>query len=185
MRITILLPALLAACSPLDNPGVRTVGIDLVPALPEDLPEELVELDVGAIAVSTGRIEAQAIYDDGFIEGAGLPVPPDGLSYYGVLGFAEDPRDELVHDHEEFDPGPPGFAWDAVIGPLRREEDGHTSLLFLASDTAPYELAALRTTLIVVSSSDAPTAETATMVLAGEFEFTETGAVAAGHSHGP
>lgn len=177
--------ALLAGCSPLDNPGVRKVGIDLVAALPAEPGDDLADLDLNVLAAATGRVEAQPIYDDGFIEGVGLPPAPDGRSFYAVFGFADDPRAEFAHDPTEVDLGPPGFAWDAVVGPLRREDDGHTSVLFLGGDVDPFDLGALRTALIVISSADAPTSDTATIVLAGEFEFVETGAVAAGHHHGP
>lgn len=180
MRLALLA---LAGCAPLDDAGVRLVGIDLVPVLAEELPEGLVDLDRDAIAASTGRIETQPFYGDGFLEGKGLPVPPDGWLFYGVLGFAHEPREELVHGHDEEE------THDAedtvVVGPLQREEDGHTSLTFFASDTAPHDLGALRTAQIVVSSSAEPTDETAATALEGEFEFTETGAVATGHSHGP
>lgn len=180
MRITLLA---LASCAPLDDAGVRLVGIDLVPVLAEELPEGLVDLDRDAIATSTGRIETQPFYGDGFLEGEGLPVPPDGWSFYGVLGFAHEPREELVHGHDEDEPHD---AEDAVvIGPLQREEDGHTSVTFFASDTAPHDLGALRTAQIILSSSAEPTDETAAIVLAGDFEFVDTSVTTGGHSHGP
>lgn len=182
---TLILAALLASCAPLDDAGVRLVGIDLVPALAEELPEGLVALDRDAIAASTGRIETQPFYGDGILEGDGLPIPPDGWLYYGVLGFAHEPREELVHGHDEADEGPHDAEETVVIGPLEREEDGHTSVTFFASDTAPHDLGALRTAQIVVSSSAEPTHETAAIVLAGDFEFIDTSVAAGGHSHGP
>lgn len=104
------------------------VGIDLVPVPIVDPAPELDGLDLDAIAASTGRVEVQPLYEDGFIEDASLPVAPDGLGYFGVLGFVDGPRDALEHGHDEMDVEPADFAWDAIVGPLRREEDGHTRL---------------------------------------------------------
>lgn len=184
MRRVFLVSALLLGCSPLVDAGVRSVGIDLSPVVPVEA-DDLGDLDVDAVGSSTGRIEAQPIYDDGSIEVVGFPPAPEGRAFFGVLGFAEEPRADLVHHEDEDDMGPSGFAWDAVVGPLRREEDGHTSLLFLASDVDPYDLGALRTALIVVTASTEPTPDDATILLAGEFEFVETGVTTEGHGHGP
>lgn len=184
MRFAPSLILVLTGCSPLGDAGVRMVGIDLLPVPITAAAPELDGLDLDAIAASTGRVEVQPLYDDGFIEDASLPVVPDGLGYYGVLGFVEDERDALDHGHDAMPVEPADFPWDAIVGPLRREEDGHTSVLFFASDADPFDLAALRTAQIVVSAAE-PTPETATLLLAGEFEFVDAGAVTTGHSHGP
>lgn len=180
---SLVVSVLLAGCAPLADPRVRFVAIDLVSALPTEPGPELDGLDLDALAASTGRIEARPPLGEAQVTTVGLPRAPEGTAFYGVLGFVPGEREGIVGGHD-VEVGPDRFAWDAVLGPLHEDEDG-AGLLFFDAAVAPFELGALRTALVVASSSADPGADSATIVLAGAFEFVDTAAEAGGHSHGP
>lgn len=183
MRLASWLPAALVACSPPEDLGIQHLAIDLVPALPAAWPPGLDALDAEALSAASARVEVAPVYRDGDLHAEGLPDPPEGVSFYAVFGFADAPRADLIADADPL--APEDFPWDAAIGPLYREEDGHTGLVFFEAQLAPYDLAALRTALVIAAPEGPVAPASAAVVLAGAFVFSATGEATEGHSHGP